>query len=406
MWGVERLWAELFLLGAALGSRWRPVPPVLLIVYGAALYAQREAGTLLFHFSTQACEMLALFSGLTGLVWLIHPLQGASAWALLLQMGSYSLLLRSEHLALTWALMESAALGGYFFVAETGAASERWNAAIRYLIWSITGSALLLMGISARLTAGETLFYPLHTGRPLADMLMMMGWTVKVGFIPWHFWLMGLYRVLPVPWGGWFSIVPKGALLLNLLSALPSENAIQLTIFRSLGALSLLGAYALAWRAEQLTEMIFWGSFAQGAYAVLATTPGGAFAAWEFWMVYSPATLLSLLYAGQPWRGGTGSAVGLLLIANLAALPPVLGFWVKLQLLWVGLTHLSDWMRWVLLTAALTATVGGFAVYGKLLWSVWRSDETRDTPPFWRRALYLSGALILLAAGLRGLDRG
>lgn len=404
MWGVERLWTELLLIAAALSSRWRFMPPLLLITYGVALYAQREAETPLFHFSTPACEMLIFFSTLTAGIWLLHPLHGASAWALMLLMGSYSLLLRSQHLAFTWGLMESAALGGYFFVAGEGKSAERWNAVIRYLIWSISGSAMFLLGIGARLTADEGLAYPLTTGGLLADTLVMMGWAVKVGFIPWHFWLMGIYRVLPLSWGGWFAVVPKGALLLNLISALPSEEVIQLTIFRSLGALSLLGAYALAWRAQHLTDMIFWGSFAQGAYIVLATTAQGAFAGWEFWMVYSVATLLSLLYAEKPWQGDTGSTIGLLLVANLAALPPVWGFWAKLQLFWVGLTHLSGWMRWVLLSAALLATIGGFAVYGKLLWSIWQGKE--PTPPLWRKLLYLFGALGLLSIGLRGLSSG
>lgn len=402
MWGVERLWAEALLLAAGFLHRWKVLPPLLLILYGLAIYIQREADTPLFYFASPNCVALLVFSSLTALVWLIEPLRGASAWALLLQMGSYGLLLRSVHLAFTWALMESAALAGYFLVASASVSPERWSAALRYLVWSVTGSALLLLGISLRLATEGSLTYPLSSGGMLSDGLLMMGWSIKVGFIPWHFWLIGIYRVLPVAWGGWFSVVPKGTLLLNLLSALPLSDKLHLELLYSLGALSLTGGYALAWRAERLTDMVFWGSFTQGAYTVLAATSAGKSAAWEFWLIYSAAAILGLLYAERPWGGRYGSAIGLLLLANLAALPPVMGFWVKVQLIWVGIQYLVGWAQKLLLIAAALGTIGGFAVYGKLLWRIWHG-EAAPAPSVWRKGLYLVGGGMLLVGGFWGL---
>lgn len=402
MWGVEGLWAEALLLGAGLLHRWKAFPPLLLMAYGLAIYVQRESETPLFHFISPTCGIILAFSWLTALVWLIAPLRGASAWALLLQLGSYALLLRSVHLAFTWALMESAALAGYFLIANASFSSERWTAALRYLTWSVTGSALLLLGMGLRLATDGSLTYPLAPSTFLSDSLLMMGWSIKVGFIPWHFWLMGIYRVLPVAWGGWFSVVPKGALLLNLLTALPRSGGLHLELLYSLGALSLIGGYALAWRAERLTDMIFWGSFTQGAYTVLAATELGRAAAWEFWLIYGIATVLALLYAERPWRGRYGAGVGLLLLANLAALPPVMGFWVKLQLLWVGAQYLTGWIQKLLLAAAAIGTIGGFAVYGKLLWRIWQG-EAAPAPSAWRKGLYLVGSGVLFVGGLWGL---
>ncbi|MCX8112498.1 MAG: proton-conducting transporter membrane subunit [Bacteroidia bacterium] len=401
MWGIEWLWPELILLGAGLGNRWRVVPPVLILGYGIALYTQRYGEALLLSFTPEACRMILLFCGLSSLAWIMHPLRGAAAWALLLQLGSYSLLLRSRHLAFTWTLLESGAIAGYFFVVGASSSAQKWAAGVRYFSWSVAGSALILMGIAARLMGEVPLSYPLASGRIWSDSLLSIGWAIKVGFIPWHFWLMGIYRCLPVVWGGWFAVVPKGALLLNLISGIPSAG-LSLELFYMCGALSLLSAYAWAWKAESLTEMVFWGSFAQGGYVVLAATREGASAAWDFWAVYGGAGFLGLLYAEAPWQGRGGSSIGLLLLANLAALPPVLGFWVKFQLFWVGLNYLTGGLRWLLIGSALLATLGGFAVYGKVLWRLW-TGEAAPVPSLSRKILYSIGALGLFVLGLNGL---
>jgi NADH:ubiquinone oxidoreductase subunit 2 (subunit N) len=48
-----------------------------------------------------------------------------------------------------------------------------------------------------------------------------VGLGIKIGFLPWQAWLLRLYRSLPPVWAGWFSAVPKGALLSNLLFMFP-----------------------------------------------------------------------------------------------------------------------------------------------------------------------------------------
>ncbi|MCS7153871.1 MAG: hypothetical protein NZ989_08000, partial [Bacteroidia bacterium] len=403
MWGADALWIELLLIGAGIFNRWRSVPPAFLLLYGVALHAYREKETALLAFSSAAVEIGSLFSLLTALLWGIYPLRGAASWALLLQLGSYTLLLRSRNLAFTWSLMESAAISGYFFVANAGAAPQKWNAALRYFTWSVVGSALILLSLSLRLSEGLSITYPLSGGKRLADTLLSLGWAVKVGLIPWHFWLMGIYRSLAAAWGGWFFVVPKGALLLNLLSAL-SPQGLNLYAFYMLGAISLVSAYALAWQAQNPVEMIFWGSFAQGAYAVLAATTEGIQAAQDFWLVYSIAGILGLLYVEKPWRGRWGWSVGVLLLANLAALPPVLGFWVKLQLFWVGIAYLPKEVSLPLVGAAIIATLGGFAVYGKILWRLWSEKEASPLPA-WRKVLYVIGAGGLFGLGLGGIGK-
>jgi NADH:ubiquinone oxidoreductase subunit 2 (subunit N) len=299
--------------------------------------------------------------------------------------------------------METAALAGYFLVISSCTEGQhKWSAALRYFLWSVTGSALILFAIAIRLVEGTNLTYPLTTGSPLADTLLAWGWSIKVGFLPWHFWLLGVYRALPVAWAAWFSVVPKGALLLNFLALLPPEGeALQGELFYLLATVSLVGAYAAAWAASTEIERLFWGSFAQAGYIALCAAPGAQAAGWDFWFVYGVASLLSFLYVEHPWTGRWGNAVGLLLLANLAALPPVLGFWVKVGLFWEGFRHLNEPFRSLLIGAAALATIGGFAVYGKLLWRLWQRSPS--TPPWPRRLLYGAGALLLLGLGIGGL---
>ncbi|GIV24482.1 MAG: hypothetical protein KatS3mg026_0174 [Bacteroidia bacterium] len=404
MWGLEGLWPELFLAGAALLAprRWALSTGLLLYLGGVAW--QQERLFLLYAIDERSVAGIAFFVGVTLFTLAWAPLRREAVWALLLQLASYGLLLRSRHLAFSWALMEAAALSGYFFViAASEKTPSRWEAALRYFFWSVIGSALILMSLAVRLMAKQPLLYPLSSGSMLSDLLLSWGWAIKAGFLPWHGWLMGLYRTLPLGWGVWYSLVPKGALLLNFLAVLPSDSSSGIFpgFLYGLGALSLVGAYALAWRAPRLTEQLFWGSFAQAGYMVLAMVGGGQASGWQFWLVYGPASLVSFWYVERPWRGRMGNAVGLLLLANLAALPPVLGFWVKMALFWEGLQHLAGWARILLIGAAALATIGGFAVYGKVLWQIWHTAS--PPPPARRRVGYAIGAIGLFGLGLLGL---
>jgi len=404
MWGLEGLWPELFLVGAALLAPRRGVLTAGLLLYLAGVAWQQERLFLLYAIEGQSVAGIGFFVGATLFALWWAPLPREAVWALFVQLASYGLLLRSRHLGFSWALMESAALSGYFFViAACEKAPSRWEAALRYFFWSVVGSALILMSLGVRLLTGASLSYPLMGRTVLGDLLLSWGWAIKVGFLPWQGWLMGLYRTLPLGWGVWYALVPKGALLLNFLALLPAggSSGVSPGFLYGLGALSLIGAYALAWRALSLTDQLFWGSFAQAAYMALAMTPGGQASGWQFWLVYGVASLLTFWYAERPWRGRVGDAVGLLLIANLAALPPVLGFWVKVALFWVGFTHFSGGLRVLLIGAAALATIGGFALYGKVLWQIWQKPAY--ALPVGRRIGYAGGAVGLLVLGLLGL---
>ncbi|MCX7606149.1 MAG: proton-conducting transporter membrane subunit [Bacteroidia bacterium] len=403
MWGLDRLWPEMFLMGVALGQRWRGVGVVGLLAYGAGVSWQVGETSFLLSLSSQSVPFVALMVGLTVLAWLCMPLRGGASWAMILQVASYGLLLRSTHLAFSWALLEVAALSGYFWVFTIGSREGRLAAAIRYFTWSVMGSALLLLGIGSRLAIGKGLQYPLESGGGVADALLGWGWAIKMGFIPFHFWLIGVYRVIPLVWAAWFSVVPKGALLFNLLALLPPEGGLQSGIFYFLGAVSLVGGYALAWRGSTLADMLFWGTFSQVAYITLVSIPGAQPAGRIFWIVYGAASFLSFLYVERPWRGRVGNAVGLLLLANLAGLPPVAGFWVKFRLFWEAFLRMEGNMRILLVGAAGLATIAGFMVYGHVLWRLWQEPSSVSVQPaFWWKCLYLAGALGLLGVGLWG----
>lgn len=402
MWGLERLWPELGLIAAALAYRYRFLSSLALALYAGGILWQEQAETLLLRFSPEATLFWAVAVGLTLIAWIITPPSLGGAWALVLLLGSYGLLLRSTHLLFSWACLESAALSGYFFVVAMGREPLQWSAAIRYFTWSVLGSALILMGIAARLVQHLPLLYPIESGGFLADGCLFWGWAIKVGFIPWHFWLLGVYRALPAVWAAWYAAIPKGALLLNLLSLLPIAGKGPLPfIFLVLGMVSLGAGYARAWSAPTPIEKLFWGSFSQAGYMVLVLAPGAQAAGWNFWLVYAGASFLAFLYAAHPWRGRIGDAVGLLLLANLAGLPPVLGFWVKLALFVEAFIRFEGLLRIFLIGVGLVATIAGFAVYGRVAWALWQGPSAAVS--WGRKVLYGVGAGSLLVLGIVGL---
>lgn len=406
MWGLEGLWPEGLLWGVGISLalrggnflRWGGV-----LVFGLYALALRwGTDSLLWHTHAWAYGLLCLFLGLTALSWWWATPTREGGVALLLQVGAYSLLLRSTHLTLTWAMMEVAAIAGYFVIVALS--KERWATALRYFIWNVTGSALILLGLAMRLSEGGGLTYPLEPAGWLSDNLLGWGWAVKAGLIPWHSWILMVYRRLPALWAGWFSVVPKGALLGNFLYVFPDSGLfIERALFYSFSAITLLSAYVWAWRSVRPQEVIFWGSLAQAAFIGLVLGPGGQVRGWFFWLVYGLASWLAFSYVAQPWRGRWGDAVGLLILANLAALPPVLGFWVKFGLLEWAFTLPQGIWKGLLLFSAAVALLGGLFSYGKALWLLWRAPATSEAP-YGLRLIHGIGAFVLLGLGFLGFS--
>lgn len=224
MWGIEGLLPEAFLLAVGFFAPRRDVGSVALLLYAVATATQIERSYFFSAFPAEVWLLISLFAGATLLAWHWHALPGEGIRVIFWIVATYGLLIRSRHLAWSWGLLESAALGGYFFVAIVGKEKEKWRAALRYFIWSVLGSALILLGIALRLAEGHSLIYPLASGSTLSWAFLSWGWAIKVAFLPWHGWMMGLYRTLPLAWGAWFSVVPKGALLLNFIYLLPEEG--------------------------------------------------------------------------------------------------------------------------------------------------------------------------------------
>ncbi len=409
MWGVERLWLEgLFWATTLPLSLWEKARrygvPILMGGYGLGLWLDTGAGSLLLENTWWAGALGLIFSLLTAASWLGHPPSREAALAILLQFGAYMLLLRSSHLAMSWALLETAAIAGYFVALTLSREKNPWATAITYFIWNVLASALIFMGIALRLLAGEKLLYPLGSAGVFSDGLLLWGWSIKVGFIPWQGWLLRLYRALPPIWAGWFSAVPKGALLSNLLFLIPDvgTNSVSGFVFYALAATTLVGSYSWAWVQSTPLDILFWGSLGQGAFLALVLTAGAQVTGFYFWMVYAVGSWVGFAYVARPWLTPWGKAVGLLILANLAALPPVIGFWVKLALLERGFQLLEAPWRYILIGSAAFALVGGLLSYGKALWLLWNRPPILPPPSILWQGLYLgiAGLLLLLGVGV------
>ena len=407
MWGIERLWLEGLLWATAMPlSLWDKARhygiPLLICGYGLGLLMDTGSGSFLLENTWWAGQLGLIFSLLTAASWVGHAPSREAALAILIQFGAYLLLLRSGHLAMSWALLETAAISGYFLALTLSTEQNPWATALTYFIWNVLASALLLMGIALRLLAGQKLSYPLASGGWLSDGLLLWGWAIKAGFIPWQNWLLRLYRALPPLWAGWFSAVPKGALLSNLLFMLPDTGVSTLKgfLFYALAATTLIGSYSVAWTRETVLEILFWGSLGQGAFLALVLVPGAQVAGWYFWMVYAVGTWVGFAYGARPWLSGWGKVVGLLILANLAALPPVMGFWVKIALFERAFQLLVGPWRYALLGSGAFALIGGLLSYGKVLWLLWNTQPASDSSSILWRGLYLATAILLLLLGI------
>jgi formate hydrogenlyase subunit 3/multisubunit Na+/H+ antiporter MnhD subunit len=180
MWGLERLWLEGLLWGAGITlSLWERgrayIIPLLLSVYGAGLLYEVGTASVLIETSWWAGRLGLIFSLLTAASWIAYPPSREGALALLIQLGAYTLLLRSAHLTMTWALLETAAIAGYFVALTLSRKENPWGTALTYFTWNVVGSALILMAIALRLAEGEGTLLSLSLGR------LAIGWPTELG---------------------------------------------------------------------------------------------------------------------------------------------------------------------------------------------------------------------------------
>lgn len=196
---------------------------------------------------------------------------------LLLLWGALNAIFVSRDLFNLYVGLELASLAA---VALVGIERKRdsLNAALRYLLFALTGSLFYLLGVVLIYAAHGTLDIGLLAGQlgtyptdALAIGAMTAGLAAKAALFPFHVWLPPAHAGAPAPASAVLSaLVPKASFYITLrlwFEAAPgAANEIAVNVIGSLGALAVIYGSVMALRQPRLKLVIAYSTVAQIGY--------------------------------------------------------------------------------------------------------------------------------------------
>lgn len=309
-----------------------------------------------------------------------------------------------------WVWFEAMAISSYLLVAFYREQAASLEAGMKYLVQSAVGSVLVLVGISLVLANAGTLdLLEVREAVLRSDVnrltwlsagaLFIIGFGVKVAFVPLHTWLPDAHSQAPSGISAMLSgvVIEVGLIaMLRALSALTGFAVSWGVIFLLFGALNILYGNLLALRQTVVKRMLAFSSLshvgymlmglgialvsgvalgAQGAFFHLIThmlMKGLAFLAVGalIYVMYlqndqhQPLTINDMAGVAQKYPL---AALALSIAAlSLGGLPPLAGFMSKWQIFVAGFETGDGWIIGLMIFMALNSVLS-LAYYAPLV---------------------------------------
>ncbi len=333
--------------------------------------------------------------------------------------------------------LELMALATYAIVAldrDNGVASE---AAMKYFVLGALASGILLYGMSLLfgLTGSLDLFEinsklaGLYAADPSNLVLMsfalafiVIGLAFKFGAVPFHMWLPDVYEGAPTAMTAFIASVPKLAAAGMAIRLLPEGLGTLTPRWQEMLALlamaSLIVGNLGAIAQYNLKRMLAYSTISHVGFMLLGLMGANAmgYSALLFYViVYSISTaaafgiMISLAregfefdriddFKGLNKRSPLLAFAMLIVMASLAGIPPLIGFWAKLQVLMAVIALGAAWKA-VVFIAAVFAVIGSYyylRVIKVMYFDEPESDATSNTGLDVRVILALNTALLIL----------
>ena len=309
--------------------------------------------------------------------------------------------------------IESAAVCAYALV-SLGSTRRADEAAMKYFVQSAVATAFFVFGLAILVGV----FVPDGRYTVLASALDAVGMQLtalagalliisalafKIGAAPFHSWTPDAYETAPPDSSAFLASGPKlGALAaLAVFSAIVTSGTLAPRVVPVLAVLSILSVLVgslAALRQTSYTRMLAYAGVAQVGYALIAVTVMSPLVVLFFAGTYALATTGTFLAATEfrrakpDWDGsiaglagvgrrrpGVSIALGVLLV-SLAGIPPLLGFWGKLQVFAAVIVAAardlvagsggSGWLLAVVAVVGLLGSVISVGYYGSVLRSL------------------------------------
>lgn len=300
-----------------------------------------------------------------------------------------------------WVWFEAMAVSSYLLVAFYRERSASLEAGMKYLVQSATGSVLVLLGIALVLGQFGTLdmdkIRALATtsaagglGLALAGALFIIGFGVKVAFVPLHTWLPDAHSQAPSGISAMLSGVVIEAGLVAMLRALSTLGGFSVSwgvLLLVFGALNMFFGNLMALRQTQIKRMLAYSSLSHIGYILIglgitlfngepAGAQGASFHLFNHMLMKGLAffavgalmfTLLDKNGIHRPLEIGdlAGAArkyplaaltLSIALLA-LGGLPPLAGFMSKWQIFVAGFQGSNAWLMGLAIFAAFNSVL-------------------------------------------------
>jgi NADH-quinone oxidoreductase subunit N len=344
---------------------------VLIYTFTATyFYENLPAGGLKLYGGLLLVDQTSLFFkqlvAISTIVFLIHcrlfdyKFDGEIYFLMLCILLGLSFLSMTTHFLVIYVALELVSISSYVLVATK---NEKMNfeAAIKYLIFGATSSAIMLYGISLFYGMGHTLNFAepafiqaIAANTPLIiqiiSFLFLAGLLFKIAAAPFHSWVPDVYEVTSTPIISFLSFAPKAVGVLVVARVVQSNFAdlnavLLLIIFLSL----IIGNLAALWQTN-LKRMLGYSGIAQAGFiliGVLKSPQTDFYGAFFYILTYLPITMGAFLLADllknlsgsdemEDFKGLGQQNIFLglnavIIMMALVGLPPTVGFMAKLM---------------------------------------------------------------------------
>lgn len=317
--------------------------------------------------------------------------QGEVPVLLLFATAGMMMLVSAGSLLTAYLGLELLALCSYALVACDRDSRLATEAAMKYIVLGSLASGLLLYGMS--LVYGATGSLELTAIREAIEgsqertllltgtVFMIAGVAFKLGAAPFHMWLPDVYQGAPAPVALFISSAPKLAafgMAYRLLDVGMGPLYPEWKwLVAGLAALSLVIGNLMALAQSNFRRMLAYSTVSHIGFLLLGVAGGGSegFASALFYAIsYALMSTASFgavivmsragfeaqaiddfkgLNARNPWMAG----LVLLIMTSLAGVPPLLGFWAKLDVLAAAV---RGGMLWLAIVGVVCAVIGAF----------------------------------------------
>jgi len=283
------------------------------------------------------------------------------------------------------------------------------EAAVKYLILSAIGSAVILLGFALLYLNSGSLYldaFGIEQATTLlpywliigAILFILGGMLFKLSLAPCHLWFADLLQGAPTPVAALLSTLSKLAIFSVLFKLFLFNGWFKIGVIEQVmtvvAIISMLWGNLLALKQQNIYRLLAYSSIAHFGYLliILSLSKDSAIVSQEILVIYLFAYLIALsaLFSllnqlgqcdtlkklqGLLWRQPLAAITLMLMVLSLAGIPLTIGFMAKFYLVLSSVEN----QAWGLLTALLLGSIISMFYYFNLLIVLAKSDKQQTS---------------------------